>query len=167
MTLSGIGANVAGNRLTVGASNIAAGDTIQRAVTLTNTGTIDLANVTLTTNATTSSLLNTDTVTGLQMTIDKCSTAWTESAIPYTYTCGGVTSSVLASTAVIGSNLALANLTLTACGSQQPARHPDPPGGCRQHPPGPDLRRQLHVHRQPARRHRAVISGLAALPTAA
>ena len=83
-------------------------------MTLTNTGTLDLASVTLTTNATTSSLLNTDTVTGLQMTIDKCSVAWTESAIPYTYTCSGTTSSVLASTPVIGTNLALSNLTLTA-----------------------------------------------------
>ncbi len=114
VSLAGIGTNAAGNRLTVGASNIAAGDTIQRAVTLTNTGTIDMANITLTTNATTSSLLNTDTVTGLQMNIDKCSVAWTESAIPYTYTCSGTTSTVLASTPVIGSNLALTNLTLTA-----------------------------------------------------
>ncbi len=114
VSLAGIGTNAAGNRLTVGATNIAPGDTIQRAVTLTNTGTIDLASVTLTTNATTSSLLNTDTVTGLQMTIDKCSVAWTESAIPYTYTCSGTTSSVLASTPVIGTNLALTNLTLTA-----------------------------------------------------
>jgi spore coat-associated protein N len=114
VTLAGIGTNAAGNRLTVGASNIAAGDTIQRAVTVTNTGTIDLASITLTTNATTSSLLNTDTVTGLQMTIDKCSIAWTESAIPYTYTCGGTTSSVLASSPVIGTGLALSNLGLTA-----------------------------------------------------
>ncbi len=114
VSLAGIGANAAGNRLTVGASNIAAGDTIQRAVTVSNTGTIDLADITLTTSATTSSLLNTDTVTGLQMTIDKCSVAWTESAIPYTYTCSGTTSSVLASTPVIGTNLALTNLALTA-----------------------------------------------------
>ena len=82
VTLAGIGTNAAGNRLTVGASNIAAGDTIQRAVTLTNTGTIDLANITLTTNATTSSLLNTDTVTGLQMNIDKCSVARTQLGDP-------------------------------------------------------------------------------------
>jgi hypothetical protein len=114
VSLSGIGTNAAGNRITVGASNIAAGDTIQRAVTMQNTGTIDLASITLTTNAVTSSGLNTDTTNGLQMTIDKCSVAWTESAIPYTYTCGGTTSSVLASTPVIGTNLALTNLTLTA-----------------------------------------------------
>lgn len=102
------------NRLTVGASNIAAGDTIQRSVDLINQGTINLASVSLTTSATTSSLLNTDTTNGLQMAIDKCSVAWTESGPPYTYTCGGSTSTVLASRALVGSNIALANLTLTA-----------------------------------------------------
>jgi spore coat-associated protein N len=114
VSLAGIGTNAAGNRLTVGATNIAPGDSIQRAVTLTNTGSIDLAGVVLTTNATTSSLLTTDATNGLQVVIDKCSVAWTESAPPYTYTCGGTTSSVLASTPVIGTNLALGNLALTA-----------------------------------------------------
>ena len=98
------------NRLTVGASNIAAGDTIQRSVDLINQGSLNLASVTLTTTATTSSLLNTDTSNGLQMAIDKCSVAWTESGPPYTYTCSGTTSSVLASRPVIGSTLALSNL---------------------------------------------------------
>ena len=50
----------------------------------------------------------------LQIAIDKCSQAWTESGPPYTYTCGGSTSTVLASRALIGSNLTLSNLTLTA-----------------------------------------------------
>ncbi len=105
------------NRLNIGASNIAAGDTIQRSVDLINQGTINLSAVTLTTSATTSSLLNTDTTTGLQMAIDRCSVAWTESgtAPAYTYTCSGTTSVVLASTPVVGSNLALSNLgALTA-----------------------------------------------------
>ena len=39
---------------------------------------------------------------------------WTESAFPYTYTCSGTTSSVLASTPVVGTNRALSNLALTA-----------------------------------------------------
>ena len=107
------------NRLTVGASNIAAGDTIQRSVDLANQGTINLASVSLTTSATTSSLLNTDTTNGLQMAIDKCSVAWTEggSAPAYTYTCSGSTSTVLASTPVVGSNLALSNLSALTAGS--------------------------------------------------
>jgi spore coat-associated protein N len=101
------------NRLTVGASNIAPGDTIQRSVDLIDSGSIDLASITLTTNASASSLLDTDATDGLQMVIDRCSNAWTEggTAPAYTYTCSGATSTVLASRAIIGSNLALSNLS--------------------------------------------------------
>ena len=105
------------NRLNIGATALAPGDTIQRSVDLANSGTLDLASVTLTTTASPSSLLDTDTTNGLQMVIDKCSVAWTESGPPYTYTCGGTTSSVLASRAVIGSNLALSNLSSTTAGA--------------------------------------------------
>src|SRR5687768_4780291 len=45
------------NRLTLSAANIAAGDTMQRAVKLSNTGTLDWSAATLTTSATASSLL--------------------------------------------------------------------------------------------------------------
>ena len=116
VTLSGIGTNAAGNRLTVGATNIAAGDTIQRAVTVSNTGSLDLSSITLTTAASTSSGLDTDTTNGLRMVIDRCSAAWTESGTvaPFTYTCAGTTSTVLASTPVVGTNLPLSNLALTA-----------------------------------------------------
>lgn len=115
VTLAGVGTNAANNRLSVGASNLAAGDTIQRAVDVKNTGSITLASVTLTTTATTSSLLDTDATNGLQMVIDKCSVAWTETGgPPYTYTCSGTTSSVITTRAVIGSTLALSSLTLTA-----------------------------------------------------
>ena len=105
------------NRLNVGASALAPGDTIQRSVDLTNSGSIDLAGVTLTTTASPSSLLDTDTTNGLQMVVDKCSVAWTEAGPPFTYTCSGSTSSVLASHAVIGSNLSLSNLGVTAPGA--------------------------------------------------
>jgi spore coat-associated protein N len=107
------------NRLNIGASALAPGDTIQRSVDLTNSGTIDLASVTLTTTAPTSSLLDTDATNGLQMLVDKCSQAWTEggTAPAYTYTCGGTTSSVVASRAVIGSNLSLSNLGVTTAGA--------------------------------------------------
>ncbi len=116
VTLNPIGTNGANNRLVLGASDIAAGDTIQRAVNIKDTGSIDLADVKLTTVATTSSLLDTDVTDGLQMVIDKCSVAWTEagSSPAYTYTCGGTTSSVLASAPVIGANRTLNNLALTA-----------------------------------------------------
>jgi predicted ribosomally synthesized peptide with SipW-like signal peptide len=106
------------NRLTVNASAIAPGDTIQRSVDLINQGTLDLASVTLATSASPSSLLDSDTSNGLQMAIDKCSVAWTEAGPPYTYTCsGGSTSTVLASTPVIGSNMALSNLNATTAGA--------------------------------------------------
>ncbi len=102
------------NRLGTGASPIAAGDTMQRAIDLSYSGTISFGSATLTTSATSSSLLDTDATNGLQIAIDKCSQAWTESGPPYTYTCGGSTSSVLASRALIGSSIALSSLTLTA-----------------------------------------------------
>lgn len=105
------------NRLNIDATAIAPGDTIQRSVDLIDSGSIDLASITLTTNATTSSLLDTDATNGLQMVIDKCSQAWTEAGPPYTYSCGGTTSSVVASRAVIGSNLALSNLGATTAGA--------------------------------------------------
>lgn len=105
------------NRLNVGASALAPGDTIQRSVDLTNSGSIDLAGVTLTTTASPSSLLDTDATNGLQMVVDKCSVAWTEAGPPFTYTCSGSTSSVLTSRAVIGSNLSLSNLGVTAPGA--------------------------------------------------
>jgi predicted ribosomally synthesized peptide with SipW-like signal peptide len=97
------------NRLNVGASGLAPGDTVQRSVDLTNSGSIDLAGVTMTTTASPSSLLDTDATNGLQMVVDKCSVAWTEAGPPYTYTCGGTTTTVLASRPVVGSNLSLSN----------------------------------------------------------
>ncbi|HVL90837.1 MAG TPA: TasA family protein [Actinomycetota bacterium] len=107
------------NRLTVNATGIAPGDTIQRSFTLANTGSQDLASVTVSTSATSSSLLDTDATDGLQMVIERCSVAWVEAGISpaFTYTCAGTTSTVLASRAVIGSNLSLSNLTATTAGN--------------------------------------------------
>jgi spore coat-associated protein N len=116
VSLAPIGVSGANNRLSVGASALAAGDTVQRAVDLKNTGTITIVAPTLTTSATASSLLDTDTTNGLQLTINKCSIAWTEAGVApaYTYTCGGTTTAVLASVPIVGSNLALSNITTTA-----------------------------------------------------
>ena len=105
------------NRLNVDATAIAPGDTIQRSVDLIDQGTLNLASVTLTTTATTSSVLDTDATYGLQMVIDKCSQAWTESGPPYTYTCAGSTSSVLSSRAVIQTGVALSNLGALTAGA--------------------------------------------------
>jgi hypothetical protein len=107
------------NRLNVSATNVAPGDTIQRSVDLANQGTLDLATLTLTTNATISSLLDTDATNGLQIVIDECSVPWTEAGVSpaFTYTCSGATSSVLASRSVIGTNLTLANLSSLTAGN--------------------------------------------------
>jgi spore coat-associated protein N len=117
-----LGATGSANRLTVGASNVVPGDTIQRAADLVNNGGAsadNLSSVVLTTTASPSSLLDTEATNGLQMTIDKCSVAWTEAgtAPAYTYTCGGTTSTVLASRAVIGSSMALSGLSSLNTGS--------------------------------------------------
>lgn len=92
------------------------GDTIQRAVDVSNTGNQAFASISLTTAASTSSALDTNTTDRLQMVIERCSVAWTESgsAPAFTYACGGTTSMVLSSRAIIGSGLALGNVLLTA-----------------------------------------------------
>lgn len=117
------------NRLSVGATGMVPGDSLQRRAKLTNAGTENLASVTLTTTASPSSLLDTDATNGLQMKLEKCAGAlgWKESATtPYTYTCDsvvigdnvGTRTTVLARRAVIGATIALASMSsLTAAGT--------------------------------------------------
>jgi spore coat-associated protein N len=110
------------NRLTVGASNVVPGDTIQRAVDLVNNGGAsadNLSSIVLTTTASPSSLLDTEATNGLQMVIEKCSVPWTEAgtAPAYTYTCSGTTSTVLSSRAVIGASMPLSGLASLTTGS--------------------------------------------------
>ncbi|HST50279.1 TasA family protein [Jatrophihabitans sp.] len=112
--------NTAANRFSVAATGLVPGDTVQRAVTLSNAaGNQALASIALTTAATTSSKLDTDPTLGLQLKIDSCSVAWTETgtAPAYAYSCSGTTKSVLATRAVIGSNLTLNNLAALAANS--------------------------------------------------
>lgn len=113
-----LGATGAANRLSVGATGLVPGDSVQRAVTLTNSGTQNLASITLATTAAPSSKLDTDAVNGLQLAIDACSVPWTEAGTSpaYTYTCSGTVTSVLATRAVIGSNVALANVGAVTAG---------------------------------------------------
>lgn len=108
------------NRLTVDATGLVPGDTVQRSFDLDNTGNQNLASVVLTTTDTVAvpTALSTDTTNGLQMVIDRCSAAWSEagSSPAFTYTCGGSTSTVVASRAVIGSALAMSNLSALTAG---------------------------------------------------
>lgn len=117
-----VGASGPSNRLEVGALALAAGDTVDRQVRLSNAGNIDLGALTLTTTAPTSSILDTDTTDGLKLSIDACSVAWTESGPPYTYTCGGTTTQVLASRPVIGSAIPLGTLGSSTAGGHDNLR---------------------------------------------
>lgn len=116
------------NRLAVVANGLVPGDTVQRRVTLTNAGSENLASLTLTTTATTSSLLNTDTTQGLHTKIEKCAGAlgWREQGTgPYSYTCDqsvagdnqGLRTTVLARRPILGSALPLSNLSVLTAGT--------------------------------------------------
>jgi len=107
------------NRLSVGASGLVPGDTVQRSFDLSNTGNQDLASIALTTTAGPSSLLDTDPTNGLQMVIDECSVAWTEAGTgpAYTYACSGTTTIVVASRAVIGSTIPMSGLAALTSGA--------------------------------------------------
>jgi len=114
MTIALGATGTSANRLSVAAADMAPGDSVQRSVDLVNSGSIALSGVGLTTSASPSSILDTDAANGLQLVVDRCSVAWTESAAaPYTYSCSGTVSSVLASRPVIGVDMALANLSLS------------------------------------------------------
>lgn len=107
------------NRLTVNASGLVPNDTVQRSFDLTNTGSQDLASVALTTTASPSSLLDTDTTNGLQMVIDRCSVAWTESGSSpaFSYSCSGSTTTVVSSRPVIQSALTMSGLGALTAGA--------------------------------------------------
>jgi len=107
-----IGTAGAANRLSVAASGAVPGDSVQRAVTLTNSGDQNLAAVTLTTTAAPSSKLDSDGTNGLQMQVDACSIPWAEAGTSpsFTYTCSGTTTTVLASRAVVGNKIPLSGL---------------------------------------------------------
>ena len=110
-------AGTATNRLTIGASGLVPGDTIQRQVQLTDSGNQNLAGVALTSAAAPSSLLDSDATNGLQMTVQSCPTAWIEAgtAPAYTYTCSAPTT-IVASRPVIGSNVNLPSLNALNAG---------------------------------------------------
>jgi spore coat-associated protein N len=107
------------NRLTVNASGLVPGDTVQRSFDLTNTGSQALSSVALTTTASPSSLLDTDTANGLQMVIDRCSVPWTESGSSpaFSYSCSGTTTTIISSRPVIQSALTMSGLGALTAGA--------------------------------------------------
>lgn len=105
---------------TVAAADLVPGDTVQRAVTLTRSvDTEKFGSVLLTTSAGTSNVLSSDATKGLQLTVDECSVAWTKVGTTNQLSCSGTTTNVVASRAVIGTNLdlAVATTSLNATGA--------------------------------------------------
>ena len=74
------------------------GDSLTRAVTLTNDGSSPLSSVSLGVTAPAPSVLTTDKVNGLQLALRSCSVPWTQNGV--TTTCGGVESLVHSGSAV-------------------------------------------------------------------
>ncbi len=88
--------------LPMNAAGFVAGDSISRSVDLVNSGDLGFAGLSLNSVATASSVLDTDKVNGLQLSVRSCSVSWTESVTAgvATYTCGGTTSTILSGAAV-------------------------------------------------------------------
>lgn len=88
-----------------------AGDSRIALLDLSNDGTTPLSSVTMTSWATQSSILDTDTVNGLQLRVESCSVGWTmPAAAP---TCGGTMKSYF-SGPIVGANRALVGAAVLA-----------------------------------------------------
>ncbi len=108
--------------LDVAAVNLVPGDTVERAVQLTRAGTTEgFGSVALTTTSAASvpSILTSDTVNGLQLSIDQCATAWVKAADTKKMTCAGPVTSIVSSAPVIGANRDLAAVTKTLNGESK------------------------------------------------
>ena len=94
------------------------GDSMTRAVNLVNDGNSPLGSVSLSSSATASSVLTTDVTNGLQLTVKKCSVAWTQggTASAATYTCAG-TETVISSGPVVNSVMINGAAALNAGGT--------------------------------------------------
>ena len=78
-------------------TGVVPGASVSQAINLVNDGDAALASVDLATVATESSIMDTDTVDGLQLSVQSCSVAWTE-----TFTCAGDVRTLLGAGPVIG-----------------------------------------------------------------
>jgi hypothetical protein len=84
------------------------GDSMSRAVNLINDGGSGLGSVSVSSVVTSpSSVLTTDTINGLQLTVKGCTVAWTQGGTPTapTYSCAGTERTVLAGSAVASAPL--------------------------------------------------------------
>jgi hypothetical protein len=96
--------SAANSPLNLPVTGLLPGDTVERLVDVTNTGTTDLGSVYLTTKevGNADSALTSGKVPGLQMTIEKCSVPWTGDAAPYTCPRSGTRSVVRETSPIIG-----------------------------------------------------------------
>lgn len=99
--------------LSVDATNLVPGDTVQRSIVLTRGSDSErFGSVKLTTTGTSATLLTSDATNGLQLAIDQCSVPWTKVGSTAALDCvGGTVTPVLAQRAVIGTDLDLAAAT--------------------------------------------------------
>jgi hypothetical protein len=105
-TLS-IDATTTGYAVPVTTAGFVPGDSLTRAVTLVNDGSAELGGITFNSTATVSSILTTDTLNGLQLSLKSCSVAWAQggtSDAP-TYSCSGTTKTLVTGPAVNSAGL--------------------------------------------------------------
>jgi hypothetical protein len=107
-----------GYTIPVTTSGFVAGDSLSRAVDLNNNGSSPLASVTLASTASASTLLTSDTTSGLQLAVTSCPVAWTQggTAAAPTYACSGSVTSLYSGPAVM-SNALTAVSSLNAGGA--------------------------------------------------
>ena len=107
-----------GYTIPVTTSGFVAGDSLSRAVDLNNNGSSPLASVTLASTAPASTLLTSDTTSGLQLAVTSCPVAWTQggTAAAPTYACSGSVTSLYWGPAVM-SNALTAVSSLNAGGA--------------------------------------------------
>ncbi|HEV7211371.1 MAG TPA: TasA family protein [Blastococcus sp.] len=106
-----ISASQPGFTMPVTTSNFVPGDSMTRAITLTNNGGSPLGSIGLASTATASSILTTDTGNGLQLAVKECSVPWTQggTSTAATYTCSGTTTTIVSGPAVNNVTLPNAN----------------------------------------------------------
>jgi hypothetical protein len=98
------------------ASGLVPGDSATRVLDVVNTGTSDFGSVSLSSTVAAPSVLTTDSVNGLQMTLKSCAVAWTQggTAQAPTYTCSNGERTLATTRAV--NNVALTNPYSTVAG---------------------------------------------------
>jgi len=94
------------------ATDLIPGDSVTRTFTLKNDGSSDLGSINLASAATTSSILTTDGINGLQLSVKSCAVAWTQSG--NSFTCASGEKTLLASVPAVNNGTLNAPAALVA-----------------------------------------------------